>query len=105
LHFLNHFFPPSLPSLPQEEISTRRLIVPRHSFQSIRVSEGGRKGGREGGREVEIDSFSLEALAERERRREELASLPTVVLGGREGGREGGRPAVRADTYSIYAYM
>jgi len=27
------------------------------------------------------------------------------VLGGGEGGREGGRPAVRADSYSIYAYM
>ena len=52
-----------------------------------------------------MDSFSLEALAERERRRAELASLPTVVLGGREGGREGGRPAVRADSFCIYAYM
>jgi len=75
----------------------------------MRVSDGGRKGGQEGGREegreggegVEMDTFSLEALAKWERRREELASLPTVELGGRERR----RPAVRADSVSIYAYM
>lgn len=71
----------------------------------MRVSEGGRKGRQEGGRErgeaVEMDTYSLEALAKWERRSEELASLPTVVLGGREGR----RPAVRTDSVSIYAYM
>jgi hypothetical protein len=106
----------------QEELEEQRLIIPRESFSSLRV--GGDTSTDTGtGTDTQtnthtqeetvlVDSMNIEAIAAHTQRQAVLASLPAELhthtdtdTHTRTQGRErAARPAVRADSFCIYAY-